>query len=88
MSRNIEDKDVEQLLAEADELIRQINTDALIDREEALYLQVETHAQNLDKIKSEVLGKKEKKRNSGAEGMHAAILDITKALRDLGKYLS
>ena len=88
MSKNIEEKDVEQLLAEADELIRQINADALIDREEALYLQFETHAQNLDKIKSEVLGKKEKKRNSGAEGMHAAILDITKALRDLGKYLS
>ena len=88
MSKNIEEKDAEQLLAEADELIQQINTDVLIDREEALYLQFEKHAQKLDKIKSEVLEKKEKKRDSGAEGMHAAILDITKALRDLKKYLA
>ena len=60
----------------------------LMDREEALYLQLETHAQNLDKMKSDVSRKKEKKKNSGAEGMHAAILDIIKALGILKKDLS
>ena len=88
MSQNIEEKDVEHLLAEADELMRQINAAALMDREEALSLQFETHAQNLDKMKSAVLRKKEKKKNSGAEGMHAAILDIIKALGNLRKELS
>jgi hypothetical protein len=42
----------------------------------------------LKKLKSEVQGKIEKKTNSGAEGMHEAILDIVKAMRDLKKYLS
>ena len=79
---------IEQLLAEADELIQQINSDAINDMQEEHRLQFEKHAQNLKKIKSEVQGKIEKKTNSGAEGMHEAIQDIVKAMRDFKKYLS
>ena len=88
MPKNSELKNIEQLLAEADELIQQIDSDAINDMQEEYRLQFEKHAQNLKKFKSEVQGKVEKKTNSGAEGMHEAILDIVKAMRDLTKYLS
>ena len=88
MPNNVASRNIEQLLAEADELIQQINSDVINDMQEEHRLQFEKHAQNLKKIKSEVQGKIEKKTNSGAEGMHEAILDIVKAVRDLKKYLS
>jgi len=88
MPNNLESKDIEQLLAEANELIQQINSDAINDMQEEHRLQFEKHAQNLAKIKSEVQGKIEKKTNSGAEGMHEAIQDIVKAMQGLTKYLS
>ena len=87
MPKNLESIDIEQLLAEADELIRQINSDALKDMQEEHRLQFEKHAQNLKKIKAEVQGRIQKKEasdiGSGAEGMHEAILDIVKAMHDL-----
>lgn len=74
-------------MAEADELIRQINTDAIKDLEEEHRLEFEKHAQNLDKIKSMVQGKTGKtelsEMESSADGMHEAILDIVKAFQDL-----
>ena len=92
MPKNSESKNIEQLLAEADELIQQINSDAIKDMQEEHLLQFEIHAQNLKKIKSEVRDKIEKKGtselSSSAEGMHEAIQDIVKAMQDLTKYLS
>jgi len=92
MPKNLESKNIDQLLAEADELIRQINSDAIKDMKEEHRIQVEKHAQNLKKIKSEVQGKIEKKGTSeigsGAEGMHEAIQDIVKAMGEFTKYLS
>jgi len=83
---------IEQLLAEADELIQQINSDVINDMEEEHRIQFEKNAQNLKKIKSEVQGKIEKKGtleiSSSADGMHEAIQDIVKAMRGLTKYLS
>jgi hypothetical protein len=87
MPKNLEFINIEQLLAEADELIQQINSDVINDMQEEHRLQFEKHAQNLKKIKSEVQGKIEKKGtaqiSSGAEGMHEAIQDIVKAMQDL-----
>jgi hypothetical protein len=87
MPKNLELLNIEQLLAEADELIQQIHSDAINDMQEEHLLQFEKHAQNLKKIKSEVQGKIEKKGTSeigsGAEGMHEAIQDIVKAMQDL-----
>ena len=92
MPNNIASKNIEQLLAEAEDLIQQINSDAINDMQEEHRLQFEKHAQDLKKIKSEIHGKIEKKGtsqiSSSAEGMHEAILDIVKAVRDLKKYLS
>ena len=92
MPKNLESKNIDQLLAEADELIEQIHSDAIKDMQEEHRLQFEKHAQNLKKIKSEVQGKIEKKGtselSSSAEGMHEAIQDIVKAMRDFTKFLS
>jgi hypothetical protein len=91
MAKNLEPKNIEQLLAEADELIRQINSDAIKDIEEEHRIQFEKHAQNLKKIKSEVQGKIEKKGtseiSSSADGMHEAIQDIVKSMKELKNYL-
>ena len=87
METNLESKNLEQLLAEADELIQQINSDAIEYMEEEHHLQFATHIQNYKKIKSKIqAGVGEKgtpEMVSGAEGMHKAILDIVKAMGDL-----
>ena len=91
MPKNLESKNIEQLLAEADELIQQINSDVINDIQEEHRLQFEKHAQNLKKIKSEVQGKIEKKEtseiSSSADGMHEAIQDIVKSMTELKNYL-
>ncbi len=92
MPENHETETIEQLMAEADELIRQINSDVINDMEEFHRLQFEKKVQNLEKIKSEVQGRIEKERTtdigSGAEGMHEAMLDIVKAFREFRKNFS
>jgi phage-related protein len=87
MPKNLESKNIAQLLAEAEELIQQFDSDAIKDMQEEHRQQFERHAQNLKKIKSEVQGKIEEKGtseiSSSAGGMHEAILDIVKAMQDL-----
>jgi hypothetical protein len=92
MTKNLESKNIDQLLAEADELTRQINSGVVMDMEETHLLQLEKHAQNLKQMKTDAERKiKEKKASaigSGAEGMHEAILDIVKAMKELKDYYS
>jgi hypothetical protein len=87
MPKNLESKNIEQLVAATDELIQQINSDAIKDMQEEHLLQFEKHAQSLKKIKSEVKGKIKKKGtseiSSSAEGMHEALKDIVRAMQDL-----
>ena len=65
MSKNIESNNIEQLLAEAEDLIQKINSAAIKDMEEEHRLQFEKHAQNLKKIKAEVHGTDREERNIG-----------------------
>ena len=92
MSENRTSKSIDELMAEADELVQRINADALKHLKEEHRLQVEKHAQHLKKIKAEVRGKIEKKGTSkidhGAEGMHEAFQEISKAMAELKKYIS
>ena len=85
-------KDIDQVLAEADELIKQINSNAIKDMEEEHRIQFEKHAQSLKKLRSEVQEKidKEGTPDSGSysEGMHQAIADIMTAMKNLGSYFS
>ena len=73
MPKNLESINIEQLLAEADELIRQIRSEAIDDLKEDHRLQFEKHTQNFEQIKSKVQEKIDKKEasqiHSGAEGI-------------------
>jgi len=92
MSSNLPTEDIERLMAEAEELVQRIGADVRNELEEELRLQFELHARNLEKIKSEVQDgtdkKKASKKGHGADGMHEAIQDIAKAMRQLAKYLT
>lgn len=74
-------------MAEADELIKQINSDAFKHLKEEHRLQLEMHAQNLGKLKSDVQGRMgnsgSSEIGSGADGIHEAIDDIVKAMKTL-----
>ena len=87
MQTDLEQKKTAELLAEADELIRQINSDALQYMEDDHRLLLEKHVARLERIKSAVQvkskGKKDPDISDSAEGMHAAIQDIVKAMREL-----
>ncbi len=84
--------DIDQLLAEADELIKKINADAIKDMQEEHRIQFEKHAQSLRRLRSEVQEKIDKKgtpeSGSYSEGMHEAIDDIVTAMKNLGSYFS
>jgi hypothetical protein len=92
MPTKFESKDIEQILAEADQLIQRINSDVLGALEEEHRLELEIQTQKLRKIKAEVEAKIGKKTEwtigSAADGMHAAFLEIVKATKELKKYLS
>jgi len=85
-------KDIDQLLAEADELIQQIHSDAIKDMEDAHRIQFEKHASRLKDLKSEFQQKKVKEgtpeNGAYAEGMHEAILDIITAMKNFAGDLS
>jgi acyl-CoA thioesterase FadM len=92
MTFYLEDKDIEQLMAEADEIIQQINADFIKEMEEEDRLRIEIYAQNLKKRKSEIESRIRKEgkseTGSGAQGMHEAIEDIVKAMNGLKKYFT
>jgi hypothetical protein len=85
MPKNLESKSLEELMADADELIQQINSEVMNDLKEEHRLEFEKHAQNFKKIKSEVQEKTDKTEiseiTSSADGMHEAILDIVMAVK-------
>ena len=91
MKANQEHQETAELLAEAEKLIRQINSDALQYMRDDHRLAFEKHVQKLEKIKAPVQFKAEAKKGSdisdSAEGMHAAIQDIVKAMRELSHQL-
>ena len=92
MKKTFEYEDIEQILAEADDLLKQIDPEVIEYIKEERRLQLEQHAQNLKKLKSEVhdkIGKEEQSESSSySEGMHEAMDDIVKAMKDLASYLS
>jgi hypothetical protein len=92
MPETLKSKSIDELLAEADELVQKYTSEFLEDLEEEHRLQFEKHAQRLQELKSEVQAKTEDKGTiesfTTAEGMHQAVLDIVKAMKDLTSYFS
>ena len=92
MQKTFKDEDIEQILAEADELLQQIDPEIIEYMEEEQRAQFERQAQSLNKLKSEVQDRIGKEGTPGSrsygEGMHEAMDDIVKAMKDLASYLS
>lgn len=92
MQKTYKYEDIEQILAEADELLQQIDPEIIEYLKEEQRVQLEQQAQTLKKLKSEVQDKIGKevpsKSRPYSEGMHEAIDDIVKAMKDLANYLS
>jgi hypothetical protein len=91
MKTTLKPKDIDQILAEADELLQQIDPELLEYIEEEQRAQLEEHAQSLKKLKSEVHDKIEKGGTPGSssysEGTHEAIEAIVKAMKTMASYL-
>jgi hypothetical protein len=92
MRKTFKNENIEQILAEADELLQQIDPEIIKDMEEDCRAQLELQTQSLKKLKSEVqhkIGKEGKPENrSYGEGMHEAMDTIVKAMKDLASSLS
>ena len=92
MQKTYQYEDIEQMLAEADDLLQQIDPEIIEYMEEEQRAQLEQQAQKLKKLKSEVqdkIGEEGPSKNRPySEGMHEAIDDIAKAMKALASYLS
>lgn len=85
-------KDIDQLLAEADELIKRIDANEITEVHEKHRIEFEKHAQRLKQLRAEAQEKidREGTPESGTygEGIHEAIVDIMTAMKNLGIQLS
>ena len=66
MRKTFKDEDIEQILAEADELLQQINPEIIKDIEEKRRAQLEEHAQRLKNSSPKFRKRSEKKENRRA----------------------
>ena len=91
MQKTYQYEDIEQMLAEADDLLQQIEPEIIEYMEEEQRAQLEQQAQRLKKLKSEVQDKIGKegpsKSRPYSEGMHEAIDDIAKAMKALASFM-
>jgi hypothetical protein len=92
MQKTYQYEDIEQILAQADDLLQQFDPKIIAYLKEEQRAQLEEQAQILKKLKSEVhekIGKEEPTKSKPySEGMHEAIDDIVKAMKSLSSYLS
>jgi len=92
MQKTYKYEDIEQILAEADDLLQKIDPEIIEYLKEEQRAQLEQQAQSLKKLKSEVEDKIGQEGPSKdwpySEGMHEAIDDIVKAMKALASYLS
>jgi hypothetical protein len=92
MQKTYKYDDIEQILAEADDLLQQIDPEVIEYLKEEQRAQLEQQAQSLKKLKSEVEDKIGQEGPSKdwpySEGMHEAMDDIVKAMKALASYLS
>ena len=91
MEKTFQYEDIEQLLAEADDLLQQIDPEIIEYMEEEQRAQLEEQVQSLKKLKSEVQDKIGKegpsKSRPYSEGMHEAMDDIAKAMKALASFM-
>jgi hypothetical protein len=85
-------EDIEQILAEADDLLQQIDPEVIEYLKDEQRAQLEQQAQNLKKLRSELedkIGQEEPSKSwPYGEGMHEAMDDIVTAMKALASYLA
>ena len=92
MAKTFKHEEIQQILAEADDLLKQTDPEIIEYMEEERRLQLEQEAQALKQLKSEVHDKIGKdgppESSSYSDGVHEAIDAIVKAMKSLARYLS
>ena len=92
MQKTYEYEDIEQILAEAEDLLQQIDPEIIEYLKEEQRAQLEQQAQSLKKLKSELEDKIGQEGPSKSwpysEGMHEAMDEIAKAMKALASYLA
>jgi ribosomal protein S17E len=80
-------RNIESILSEADELLNKYNSLLIEDMEEAKRTQIEIYANELKKLRFKVQDKTEKDKTpdygSSGEGIHEAIDEIVRAMKNL-----
>ena len=91
VSENLLSKELEQVMAEADELIQQMNSEFITNLKEEHRLQVEQHVSQLKRFQTDMAAHLEKKKQDdlgyAPEGINVAIQEIKKAMKELGNFL-
>jgi hypothetical protein len=92
MTETINQTELERLLAEAEELLNQLEPELLAYLQKEERAHVGEQVQNLKKLQAEVQDQVNKqeglKVSSYGEGMHEAIVEIGKAMKALARYLA
>ena len=92
MKKTFKYEEIEKILADADDLLKQTDPEVIEYMEEEQRLKLARHAQNLKKLKSEVQGRIGKadpaQSGSFSDGVHQAVDEIVKAMKTMGNYLS
>jgi hypothetical protein len=92
METKYQPRSIENILSEADELLKRLNSGLIQDMEETKRTQIEIHANKLKKRRLDVQQKTEKDKtsdhSSSGEGIHEAIDDIVTAMKALTSYLT
>jgi hypothetical protein len=92
MEETLKHDNIEQLLAEADDLLQQMDPEIIEFMEAEQRLEFEQHAERLKELKSEIQEKIGAEGVSGSgsysDGVHEAMDDIVKAMKALARYFS
>lgn len=92
MNENPSSNELEQVMADAEELIQQLDTDFLNEVEEEHRLQIEKAVQQIKRYQAELQADADKKEPSdlgyAPEGMNEAIREIKKSMKELGHFFT
>ncbi len=93
MRNSLKYQDIDKVLAEADDLVENINSMVSEDIIETHQIEFEKRLKELETIRSEMKAKvanksESKERSSYAEGFHEAYQDIVAAMKNLKKLLN
>lgn len=92
MKKTFKTEDIDEMMTQADTLLKQFDSERVKDMEYVHRAQIEKDVHHLNTLKTEFQAKKGKADNpeghSYGDGIHAAIEDIAKAMKGLARYLS